>query len=184
MINEKKHVVMKRYIVLIIFVLAAMSLSAQNKVIDKMFEKYGDRDGYTSVVITKYMFNLFSSVETEEDDEYLNMIKNLKNIRILSGPEGGEEGVNFYEEIMGKLPEKEYEELMVIRESGTNIKFLVKEDKDIITELLMVVGGKDENVLISITGNIDMKTVSKLSKSMGIEGMENLDKIEEKKKEK
>ena len=48
-----------------------------------------------------------------------------------------------------------------------------------------VVGGKGENILISITGNIDLKTVSKLSKSMGIEGMENLDNIEkEKKKEK
>jgi len=50
--------------------------------------------------------------------------------------------------------------------------------------LLMVVGGKTSNVLISITGNIDMKTVSKLSKSMGIQGMGNLDKIDDTKKKK
>src|SRR5210317_20911 len=173
---------MKNIALTLIFTLAAMSLSAQSKVVDKLFEKYGDRDGYTSVVITKHMFNLFSNVETEEDDEYMNMIKNLNNIRILSGPEGGEQGVNFYNEIMSVLPEKDYEELMLIRDSGKNIKFLVKEEKGIVAELLMVVGGSGENALISITGNIDMKTVSKLSKNLGIQGMENLDKIEENKK--
>lgn len=173
---------MKKAIIILVLGFATLSLSAQNKVVDKLFEKYSDRDGYTSVVITKHMFNLFSNVETEADDEYMNMIKNLKNIRILSGPEGGEEGVNFYEEVMTKIPSSEYEELMEIHDSGQDIKFLVKQDKDIVSELLMVIGGNGENVLISITGNIDMKTVAKLSKSIGIEGMENLEKIEDEKK--
>lgn len=168
----------------IIFVLAFISvtLMAQNKVVDKLFEKYADREGYTSVVITKHMFNLFSSIETKEDDEYMNMIKNLKNIRILSGPDGGEEGVNFYKEIMSNLPKGEYEEIMAIKDSGKDIKFLVKKEKNIIAELLMIVGGGGDNVIISISGDINMKTISKLSKSMGIQGMENLDKIEKNKK--
>jgi hypothetical protein len=41
----------------------------------------------------------------------------------------------------------------------------------------MVVGGKDENVLISIQGEIDMKNISKLASSLNIEGMENLEKM-------
>lgn len=173
---------MKRLAMIFVFAIFSLGLMAQNKVVDKLFEKYSGQDGYTSVVITKHMFNLFSNVETKGDDDYMEMIKNLKNIRILSGPEGGVEGVNFYKEIMAKLPETEYEELMVIHDSGKDIKFLIKQEKDIVTELLMVIGGNEDNVLISITGNIDMKTISKLSKGMGIEGMENLDQIEEKKK--
>jgi len=172
---------MKKILILAVFTLISISLMAQNKVVDKLFEKYSDREGYTSVVITKHMFNLFSNIETEEDDEYMNMIKNLKNIRILSGPDESDSEVNFYDAIISKLPEDEYEELMVIHDSGQDTKFLIKEDNDIVSELLMVVGGKGDNVLISITGNIDLKTVSKLSKSMGIEGMENLDNMEEKK---
>ncbi len=175
---------MKKFVFTVVVIMATLSLSAQNKMVDKLFEKYGDREGYTTVVITKHMFNLFSNVETKADDQYMDMIKNLNNIRILSGPDSGAEGVNFYKEIIAAIPEKEYEELMSIHESGQDIKFLVKQDKDIISELLMIVGGNDDNVLISITGKIDLKTVSKLSKSMGIQGMENLDKIEENKKEK
>lgn len=48
-----------------------------------------------------------------------------------------------------------------------------------ITEFLMIGGGKD-NVLICITGNIDLKSISKLSKAMDIEGMENIEKVEKK----
>jgi hypothetical protein len=49
-----------------------------------------------------------------------------------------------------------------------------------VTELLLVLGGKDECALISIQGDIDMKNISKLAKSMNIEGMENLEKMEDK----
>ncbi len=175
---------MKRAVTILFIALISVTLMAQNKVVDKLFEKYADKEGYTSVVITKYMFGLFSNIETEEDDEYVNMIKNLKSIRILSGPEQDASGVNFYDEVISKLPEGEYNELMVIHDSDQDIKFLIKEEKDIVTELLMVVGGENDNILISITGDIDMKAVSKLSESMGIQSMENLEKIDDTNKKK
>lgn len=171
---------MKKLILTTAVLMFTVSIWAQNKAVDKLFDKYGGKDGYTTVVITKYMFGLFSNVETTEDDEYMNMIKNLDNIRILSAPGQSESGVNFHDEVMNSLPKNEYEELMVIKDGGQDVKFLVKEEKDKIVELLMIIGGSEENVLISITGIIDMQTVAKLSKSMNIEGMENLEKIEKK----
>lgn len=172
--------IMKKLILTLSVVLLTATGWAQSKAVDKLFEKYSGKEGFTSVVITKYMFGLFSNIETSEDDEYMNMIKNLKNIKILSAPGSDVSGINFYKEVMESLPEKEYDELMVIKEGGTDIKFLIKEENDKIVELLMLIGGPDENVLISISGIIDMKTIAKLSKSMNIEGMEKLEKIEKK----
>ncbi len=169
---------MKKLILTLAVIMFTASIWAQNKAVDKLFDKYGGKDGFTTVVITKHMFGLFSSVETTEDDEYMNMIKNLNNIRILTAPGVKESGINFYNEVMNALPKNEYEELMVIKDGEQDVKFLVKEEKDKIVELLMIVGGTEENVLISISGIIDMKTVAKLSKSLNIDGMENLDKIE------
>ena len=171
---------MKKIIILITLACFATSAWSQNKVIDDLVNKYSGTKGFTSVVITKHMFSLFSNVKTTEDDEYMNMIKNLNNIKILSAPGYPESGINFIKEVTDKLPLKEYEELMVITEDKQNIKFLIKEEKDKVIELLMLVSGDDENVVISITGNIDMKTVTKLSKALNSEGMENLDKIEKK----
>ena len=61
-----------------------------------------------------------------------------------------------------------------------DIKFLINEKDGKIIELLLIAGGVDENALISIQGNIDLKTISKLSKSMQIDGLEHLQEIDKK----
>ena len=57
--------------------------------------------------------------------------------------------------------------------------FLAQEENGKIVELLLVVGGESDNALISITGVIDLSTIGKISHSMGIEGMEKLEDLEE-----
>jgi len=43
-----------------------------------------------------------------------------------------------------------------------------------------VAGGPGENVLISIKGDLDLKTISDLSKSTGIDELKDLEKLDEK----
>lgn len=152
---------------------------------DALFDKYSGMDGYTSVYITQHMFSLFANIETEEDEEgFIDLVKGLKCIKIISvdeenAPELNAQ-VNFYDEIMKNFPKGKYEELMVIKKKDQDIKFLIYKKDNKINELLMIIGGKEDNALISIQGDIDLKTISKLSKSINIEGMENLEEIEEK----
>ena len=54
---------MKKYIILLLLIGVTGSLPAQNKAIEQLFQKYSDRDGFTSVVITKNMFQLFANVD-------------------------------------------------------------------------------------------------------------------------
>ena len=79
---------------------------------------------------------------------------------------------------MTDFPKEKYEELMVVKKKGQDVKFYVLKNGQKISELLMIVGGVDDNALISIQGDIDLKTISKLSKTMKIEGMENLEEID------
>jgi hypothetical protein len=149
---------------------------------DALFDKYSQKEGFTSVYITQAMFSLFADMDTEEDEEgFLDLVKNLTCIKIISVDDTTgkiNSTVNFYNEIMKDYPKQKYEELMVVKKDNQDIKFLIRKDGKIINELLMIVGGKEENALISIQGNIDLKTISKLSKAMKIEGMENLEEIE------
>jgi len=165
------------------FILIMISLSAfsQRNPVDKLFEKYGGKDGFTTVFISSKMFSMFSDMEAGDDD-INKMIKNIESIKILTTDDESllDPGINFYKEIMNELSLDEYEELMVIKEKDQDIKFLVKEKEDIIVELLLVIGGKGNNALISIRGIIDLKSISKLSKSMNIEGLEKLEEIDEK----
>jgi len=76
----------------------------------------------------------------------------------------------------------EYTNLMEVNESNENIKFYVKKSGPKISELLMIVKEPDETTALSITGEINLNSISKLGKTMHLEGMENLEKIEENQK--
>ena len=170
---------MKKIILNCLLFLIPLFSIAQNTPVDKLFEKYSGKEGFTSVYITSYMFSMFSEMETE-DPEFDQLVKNLTGIKILATDETYSGNVNFYTEIIDKIPLSEYKELMVVKEKDQDVKFLVNEKDGKIIELLLIAGGKNENALISIQGNIDLKNISKLSKSMQIEGLEHLEEIEEK----
>jgi hypothetical protein len=155
--------------------LMATSAIAQNKAIEQLFKKYSDIDGFTSVVITKNMFQLFANVENPKNDDFLRTVKNLDFIKILS-VHGESEGKSFYKEILPAIPESQYKELMTIKEVDSQVRFLTMEKDGVIKELIMVSYGKEESSLIWMTGIIDMKTVAKIAGSMNVSGMENLEK--------
>ena len=172
---------LKLKIGLMVWAFLPVLLAAQSPA-DKLFDKYSEKEGFTSVYITQHMFSLFADIDTEEDEDgFVDLVKNLNCIKIISvddeSPDLNSE-VNFYDEIMKDFPEARYEELMIVRKKGQDIKFLIRKEGNSIKELLMIAGGTDDNALISIQGDIDLKTISKLSKTMKIEGMENLEEIE------
>jgi len=164
-----------------ILIMISLSVFAQKNPVDKLFEKYSGKDGFTTILISSKMFSMFSEMETG-DDEINNMISNIESIKILTTEDESllDPGINFYKEIMDELSIDEYEELMVVKEKDQDIKFLVKEKEDIIVELLLVIGGKENNALISIRGIIDLKSISRLTKSLNVQGLDELERIDEK----
>jgi len=170
---------MKKYFISILIILAPLAASAQNKAVEQLFQKYSGKEGFTSVVITRNMFQLFANIEDSENDEFLKTVKNLEFIKILSAKTGAD-GKAFYNEILSLIPEKDFKELMVIQDADEQVKFLTAEKDGVIKDLLMVSGGKEESVVIWMAGIIDMKTVAKIAQSMNIEGMDDLEKADKK----
>ncbi|NNF01994.1 MAG: DUF4252 domain-containing protein [Bacteroidia bacterium] len=174
----------KVVLVLIAFLTTAGFTFSQNSEVDKLFVKYSEQDGYKSVLITPYMFNLISKIETsEEDKDFQDVIKGLNSIKILSvGNEQGEKvkAASFYQSCQQALPSSIYKDLMVIKEKDETVKFLINEKDNKIRELVMLINSNDEAVLIYLDGIIDLDKVSKLSKSMNVSGFKHLEKVHEK----
>lgn len=170
---------MKRIQILAI-VLFAMVVSKAQSPADELFDKYAGKEGFTTVYISKYMFDLFSNIESTdpEAEEMTEAISNLTGIKILAS-EKPDESVNFMKEMKKKISSGGYKELMIVKEENQDVQFLVRENGDRISELLLIVSGEGENVLMSIQGDIDMKNISKLAGAMDIDGMEKLENIDE-----
>lgn len=168
---------MKKYIVFLMLSCASAGLFAQNKAMEQLLEKYSAQDGFTSVVITKNMFQLFANVDNPKNDDFLKTVKNLDFIKIYS-MKGEQEGATFYQGVQSAIPDKDYKELMTISEKESKVRFLTLEKNGVIRELLMISNGKEESSLIWIAGIIDMKTVARIAQGMQINGMENLEKVD------
>jgi hypothetical protein len=178
----KKNVLM---FVVTAFISVPLLMSAQSPV-DKFFEKYAGQDGYTTVNISKDMFEMFASMGDANDTSSLEMKKmmdQLSGLKVLTSKVDSLKPAKanaFYNEAAALFPSSSYKELMTVNDDGENIKFLTKQSSPgKISEMVMLMKGKHEVVVMSLTGNIDLSTVSKLSKTMNIHGMEGLQKMKE-----
>jgi len=180
---------MKRTILAAITMLLLTStqlLNAQNSSAIALFDKYGGKDGYTTVSISKELFGMFADMDSDDPDmkEVKTMMEQLEGIKILmyeTEADGDAELARFKGEV-GKLQVEGFSELMVVKSTGEEVKFLAKKKGDKIGELLLVINGDKEAGFIVISGTIDMNTIGKLSKTMNFEGMDNLEKLNEEKK--
>lgn len=180
---------MKRTILAALTMLLLMStqlLNAQNSTAIALFDKYGGKDGYTTVSISKELFGMFADMNAEDPDtkDVKAMMEQLDGIRILmyeTEDANNAELASFKGEI-SKLQVSGFSELMVVKQPGEEVKFLALKKGDKIGELLLVINGDKQAGFISIIGTIDMNTIGKLSKAMNFEGMDKLDKLNEEKK--
>jgi hypothetical protein len=157
-----------------------MMLQAQTNPVDEMFNKYSEKQGFTVVSISSKMFSLFANKDPENKDAD-NVINKLKSIKILSVEDSlMNKNLNFYSELSKKLDLSVYEELMVIKEGPDITKFLIKQNGNLISELLVVKGGPGGNSLISIKGELNLKNISDMSKSLDMQELKSLDKIQKK----
>ena len=163
-----------------------------------IFDNYEDMDGVTSVVVNQNMFKLLSKIDVETNDQeaqdYINLIENLTSLKVLST---GDEAISskMKGEVDSYLKKSNLQELMRVKDGEQTVKFYIKEgkDEDHVSELLMFITGlkevtKDSNVtvngkkrefetvLLTLTGDIDLKQISKLTNKMDIPGGKQLEK--------
>jgi hypothetical protein len=146
------------------------------------FDKFEDIEGVTSVIVNQKAFSLMSKIGSESDEEYLSLIQNIESLKVFA-TESVEVASQMEAEVKKYLSSGKLEELMRVKDGGSNVVIYVKEGKseDFVQELFMFVKDAGENsdkesVIISLTGNIDLKQISKLTEKMDLPGGEHLDK--------
>jgi len=171
---------MKKFIVAVGLMIVVNAAFAQDA-ISKFFSKYQADESFSQVTVSSKMFGLFTNMEadTPEDKEVLEAISKLKGLRIL-GKENTSDARRLYKEAFSLIPMKEYEELMSVRDKDKDMKFLIKESGGKISELLMVMGGTEDFMVLSLFGEIDLKQISRIGKKMNVSGLEHLDKMDKK----
>jgi hypothetical protein len=192
LINNKSNK-MKKNLILVVMALLMMPLTSMAQ---DIFAKYADNPEVTYVSIKPKMFQMLAKMDINTDDpeaqEYINMVNSITSFRVITT---GSKAISADVSNWVNSRKSSLEELMEVKGEGANMIFYVKEgkDSDHVKEFLMFVDGlsaitKDadiemngkmgefETVVISLTGDIDLNQISKLTQKMNIEGGEHIEK--------
>jgi hypothetical protein len=167
--------IVKRTLFLLPLLLLGIGAFAQDDAIGKFFGKYLDDSRFTVVSVSPKMFRLLSKVQWDTiPADVRQTVTRLQSLRILSTETTPRV---FYKEALAAIDRKEYEDLVTVRSSKDNVRFMIKENGNTIHELLMIAVDEDDFTLMSFVGDIDLDKLSRLSADMGIKGMENLKNV-------
>lgn len=177
---------MKKIAIILAFaVLPYVSMAQGN------FDKYENMKDVSSVVVTSKMFKLLSKLELESNDadvkEYMNLVENIKNIKVFATENEGV-GQKMKADVASYLKSSSMEELMRVNSEGKNVRFYSKpgKDEDHVSELFMFLDGVKNDgdgpntVVLTITGDIDLKQVSKIADHLNVPGGEELKNVKKK----
>lgn len=140
-------------------------ISAQ-KSIDRLFDKYATKEGFTTVTISGDLLKIAASLD---DDDEKEMNAHITEIRILCQEDDHMNVENFYNQVMKDLNLNDYEEFMRVKKSDQDLKMLIRAEGNKIREFLLVSGGKD-NALIQIKGNMTVSDAKKFSEKAKKDG--------------
>ncbi|ANF51048.1 hypothetical protein A0O34_11225 [Chryseobacterium glaciei] len=172
---------MKKILIIFAFAFSHFyNVYGQGDKFDKLFEKYQEVEGVTSIKIAKPMFGMLSSLNI--DDAQLDQIKPLlakiNGLKVLitenpekaNSPEGRKVQANLSQlskDVSSYLKNLNYSEIMSVNNSGAKIKFLSSEAKDgILDDLLLSINSDSgENILVMLDGKLSMDDVNKIINS-------------------
>lgn len=150
-----------------------------------LFDKFDGQDDVTAVIVNKKMFSLLSKMDVKDKETqlYVNLIKKLDNLKVFvtSNTKKAQEMKAVADKY---LKTAALEELMRVNEKGKSVKIYVKSGAtdSQVKELLMFIegSGKEETVLMSLTGDFDLNELSVLTDKMNLPGGDDLKKASKK----
>jgi len=150
---------MKRLLLFIALTITANSVFSQ-KSIDRLFDKYAGKDGFVTVTLNGNLLKLLSCHDDDQNDTSLPA--DITEIRILAQEDDNMNVENFYSQTIDGINLDNYEEFMRVKESGQEMRMLVRTEGRNFKEFLLIAGGED-NVLIQIKGNMTFGEAKKFS---------------------
>ena len=167
---------MKKTILLLPALLLACMLHAQTgNALNSFVDRHKTDPAFTFAFISKDLLNITLKTDVQDEDwkKAQRIIKDLGSLRILAA-DNIKNGVALYKEVYDMIPADEFSELLAVRDDQTSVRIWIKDDENIVTDLILLVGAPEEFVLIQFSGNIDLSNIASLASIFDSEGAKNL----------
>ena len=124
---------------------------------------------------------LLNFVFTSTDSETEQLTSKISKLRVLIVEEKSIVKHSDYKQFIKNIKKEKFEELMCFKDGADAVDFYLREQGDVITDVLITVHGEDGFILLSLEGLFKFSDLNDFE--LNIEGSEHLKKLPENKKD-
>jgi hypothetical protein len=153
---------MKTLLIAILLQLIICSFTLGQSSYSQFFDKNKNTHGVESFTISTSLFRFFLDSDEQELKDLLNKLDEVSFFIADSTTPA------LASELEKTLPEKEYKELMVVKNGASTVRFKAKEKSDKVNEVVMIVTEPNSLVVMCIKCDITFKEAKALASSVNI----------------
>ena len=151
---------MKITLIALGMLMSILCVQAQTPSVEQFFEKYNDYEDSFEISLQGWMLkgaSLFA-----DDDVSKDLMRKISKLRVLIMDEGSLVSKQDIGRLLKNVRGQQFEDLMEIRDDGNKINFLIRENNNQITNVLMLLKGDDDFILISLEGLLKFEDLNRL----------------------
>lgn len=162
---------MKKISIFIVLFLLSTNIFGQTEELNKLFDKYQDTEGVTSIKIAKPMFKLLNNLKIDDNElgkiqPLLGKVNGLKMLVLEKSGTSKNPIINegkIEKDIATSLKNMKYEELVTVNSKDAKIKFMTQDiTSNVMDNLILNIVSEDSSVLMMLDGKISMDDVNNL----------------------
>ena len=150
---------MKKILIAIAILAIPFLASSQQESIEQFYNKYVDNEKISDISLNGWILSMASKMAEEDGSEILQKITKL---RIMLAEEKDIVSKADVKKLMRDVRNNEFEDLMAIRDDGTRVNFLIREEGKNITNVLVIIHGDGDFILLSLEGNLNFEDLKQL----------------------
>lgn len=150
---------------------------AQSKYITQFYNHYKAQEEVTNLNLQGFVLSLASTFA--DDSDARKILRKVSHLRLLMMENENLVSPEAYTSLIRGIKSDRFEELMMLREENQRIEFFLREDGDTITDVLMLLHGDGEFLMLSLEGAFKFSDLNDLK--IDLDGGEHFSKIPDRK---
>ena len=149
---------MKKTIAILAMTMAFQGTFAQN--IDTLFSQFKDKEGADYMNIPTLVVKFMRTFMKSNNDRSYHFTKGINSIKVLDMEDCTQKVKAEFLQEANKLNLNGYETLVQTKEDGEEVKLVAKMDEEDISELIILITGKDDCGLTLLKGKIKKEDIN------------------------
>jgi hypothetical protein len=146
-----------------ILIVLCLSCSGIGFAQDRLFDKYAEADGVTSVYISKTMFDMMPAIG-DIGLSLMNLKGKVESLQLVSSEQ--KEQIVQMRKDFSQLAGSRHQELMRVRDGSTRATFYADMQGNRVKDLLMLADTDSSYTAIRILGNFTLKDIQDIAEEM------------------